>query len=92
MSSSAAQSSGAARLLQKQFKEMCKDTSLPGMSVGLIDESNVFEWEVVLMIHDDCKYYGGMSPVTRHPLGTIRHFPSLTRPHEHLQAPISAPT
>lgn len=34
---------------------------LPGISVGLVNDDNVFEWEVVLMINDDCKYYGGMS-------------------------------
>lgn len=31
---------------------------LPGISCGLVDD-NVFEWEVMLMISDDCKYYGG---------------------------------
>jgi ubiquitin-conjugating enzyme E2 G1 len=31
---------------------------LPGISCGLVGD-NVFEWEVMLMISDDCKYYGG---------------------------------
>lgn len=25
----------------------------------MVNESNMFEWEVMLMISDDCKYYGG---------------------------------
>ena len=37
---------------------MQSDKDIPGISCGLI-ESNVFEWEVMLMISDDCKYYGG---------------------------------
>lgn len=61
MSSSTPQSSGAARLLQKQYKEMRKDTNLPGISVGLVDDNNIFEWEVMLMLNDECKYYGGMA-------------------------------
>ena len=31
---------------------------IPGISCGLGD-NNVLEWEVMLMISDDCKYYGG---------------------------------
>lgn len=33
---------------------------IPGISCGLVSDSNIFEWEVMLMISDDCKYYGGM--------------------------------
>lgn len=33
---------------------------IPGVSVGLVEDS-VFEWEVMLMMSDDCKYYGGVS-------------------------------
>lgn len=49
----------AAGLLSRQLKAMqtSKD-AIPGISVGLIS-NNVFEWEVMLMISDDCKYYGG---------------------------------
>ena len=50
----------AAGLLGRQFKAMQKEP-IPGISCGLV-ESNVFEWEVMLMISDDCKYYGGTSP------------------------------
>jgi hypothetical protein len=57
--SASAQTSGAARLLQRQLKEMSTAKDLPGISVGLLSEDNVFVWEVVLMINDDCKYYGG---------------------------------
>ncbi|MCJ1364388.1 Ubiquitin-conjugating enzyme E2 15 [Acarospora aff. strigata] len=48
----------AAGLLGRQFKQMQTDRDIPGISCGLVD-SNVFEWEVMLMISDDCKYYGG---------------------------------
>ncbi|KJZ79258.1 hypothetical protein HIM_01409 [Hirsutella minnesotensis 3608] len=57
-----AATSAAGSLLRRQLKEMqaCKD--LPGISCGLVSEGNIFEWEVMLMINDDCKYYGGKSP------------------------------
>jgi len=58
----------AAGLLARQLKEMQKGKDLQGISCGLIND-NVFEWEVMLMINDDCKYYGGKcSP--RSPRGT----------------------
>lgn len=37
---------------------MQNDKDIPGISCGLVD-SNVFEWEVMLMINDDTKFYGG---------------------------------
>jgi ubiquitin-conjugating enzyme E2 G1 len=52
---------GAAMLLARQLKLMKNQDDIPGISVGLVDDSNVFEWEVMLMISDDCKFYGGMS-------------------------------
>jgi ubiquitin-conjugating enzyme E2 G1 len=67
---------GAAKMLANQFKEMQKAKDLPGISCGLVGE-NVFEWEVMLMISDDCKYYGGESPrslvycTTDGPMGSI---------------------
>lgn len=54
------QTSGAAGLLRRQFKEMQTAKDLPGISCGLVND-NVFTWEVMLMISDDCPYYGGMS-------------------------------
>jgi ubiquitin-conjugating enzyme E2 G1 len=57
MSSGAA----AAALLQRQLKEIKSSKDLSGMSCGLVDDNNIFKWEVVLMINDDCKYYGGMT-------------------------------
>ncbi|KAG9239002.1 ubiquitin-conjugating enzyme [Amylocarpus encephaloides] len=51
-------SAGTAGLLYRQFKEMQKAKDLPGISCGLVKD-NVFQWEVMLMINDDCKYYGG---------------------------------
>lgn len=46
-------------LLGRQLKQMQSDKDIPGISCGLID-NNVMEWEVMLMISDDCKYYGGV--------------------------------
>jgi ubiquitin-conjugating enzyme E2 G1 len=50
--------SAAAGLLSRQLKQMQTDKDIPGISCGLAD-NNIFEWEVMLMIPDDCKYYGG---------------------------------
>ena len=50
--------SAAAGLLGRQLKQMQSDKDIPGISCGLL-ENNVFEWEVMLMISDDCRYYGG---------------------------------
>jgi ubiquitin-conjugating enzyme E2 G1 len=52
---------GAAGLLARQLKGMQQARDLPGISCGLVND-NVFEWEVMLMISDDCKYYGGTYP------------------------------
>ena len=52
-------SSAAAGLLSRQLKQMQTDKDIPGISCGLMGDS-VFEWEVMLMINDECKYYGGM--------------------------------
>lgn len=49
----------AASLLRRQLKEMQTGKDLPGISCGLVNDNNMFEWEVMLMINDDCKYYGG---------------------------------
>ena len=59
--------SGAAGLLGRQLKYMKTAKDLPGISCGLVND-NVFEWEVTLMISDDCKYYGGMSLAPPWPL------------------------
>lgn len=54
-------SSAAGALLARQLREMQRSKDIPGISCGLVNDSNVFEWEVMLMISDDCKYYGGAS-------------------------------
>ena len=54
-------SAPAAALLARQLKEIQNDKDLPGISCGLVDDNNIFKWEVMLMVHDDCKYYGGMA-------------------------------
>jgi ubiquitin-conjugating enzyme E2 G1 len=56
--------SPAALLLKRQLKEMQSSQDNSGISVGLINDNNIFEWEVMLMINDDCKYYGGSLPVS----------------------------
>ena len=52
-------SSATSGLLARQLKKMQTDTDIPGISCGLIS-NDVFEWEVMIMISDDCKFYGGM--------------------------------
>jgi hypothetical protein len=52
--------SPAGRMLSRQLQQMQSDKDIPGISCGLVD-SNVFEWEVMLMISDDVKLYGGMA-------------------------------
>lgn len=49
----------AAGLLGRQLKQMQTDKDIPGISCGLVD-NNIMEWEVMLMINDDCRFYGGM--------------------------------
>jgi len=53
-----AATSAAAGLLSRQLKQMQGDKDIPGISCGLVG-SNIFEWEVMLMINDDCRFYGG---------------------------------
>lgn len=48
----------SAALLSRQLKQMQSDRDIPGISCGLVD-NNVYEWEVMLMISDEVKYYGG---------------------------------
>jgi ubiquitin-conjugating enzyme E2 G1 len=63
------QKTGAAMLLAKQLKLMQTTDHIPGISVGLVDDKDVFEWEVMLMINDECKFYGGMRiPTSLHHL------------------------
>lgn len=57
--------SAAAGLLGRQLKQMQTDKDIPGISCGLVG-SNVFEWEVMLMISDDCRFYGGGLYVTQY--------------------------
>lgn len=50
---------GAGPLLARQLKQMQSDKDIPGISCGIADD-NIFEWEVMLMISDECRFYGGM--------------------------------
>lgn len=52
---------GAGILLTNQLKQMHRGAGIPGISCGLVDDKNIFEWEVMLMIDEDDKYYGGKS-------------------------------
>ena len=45
-------------LLQKQFKDLSKEDNL-GLSVGLIDENDFYNWSVVLFGPTDTIYEGG---------------------------------
>ncbi|KAH9908343.1 ubiquitin-conjugating enzyme/RWD-like protein [Xylariomycetidae sp. FL2044] len=58
MASSSGESSAVKRL-QRDLASMKTSKDLDGISVGLLKENNIFEWEVVLMINDSCKYYAG---------------------------------
>lgn len=51
--------SAAAALLGRQLKQMQNDKDIPGISCGLVQDGNIFEWEVMLMIDDEIKFYGG---------------------------------
>ena len=62
MSNPSGSGSAAGSLLRRQLKQMQSSKDIPGISCGLVNDKNIFEWEVMLMINDDCKYYGGMFP------------------------------
>lgn len=66
-SSSGPKNTGAAGLLARQLKQMQSARDVSGISCGLVDEVDVFEWEVMLMISDDCRYYGGMCSLQPQP-------------------------
>jgi hypothetical protein len=46
-------------LLKRQLKGMQSDKDMSNISAGLVDD-NIYEWDVMLMISDDCKFYGGL--------------------------------
>lgn len=56
---SAKQQSQAALLLMKQLKELNKNPDC-GFSAGLVDETNPFEWQVILSGPPDTLYEGGV--------------------------------
>jgi hypothetical protein len=53
------QQSSAGILLAKQLKLMQTTDHIEGISVGLVNDKSLFEWEVMLMISDECRLYGG---------------------------------
>ena len=59
----------SAALLSRQLKQMRTDKDIPGISCGLVGD-NIYEWEVMLMISDECKFYGGQTRLSnsRHDL------------------------
>lgn len=61
---SASSTPGSAALLRRQLKQMQTDKDIPGISCGLVNDNNIYEWEVMLMINDDTKYYGGTASPT----------------------------
>jgi ubiquitin-conjugating enzyme E2 G1 len=67
MATSSGSGSASGSLLRRQLKQMQSDKDIPGISCGLVNDNNIFEWEVMLMISDDCKYYGGTVLFPRSP-------------------------
>jgi ubiquitin-conjugating enzyme E2 G1 len=65
MASPATRESSAGILLAKQLKLMQTTDHIEGISVGLVNDNNLFEWEVMLMISDECRLYGGEFPGKR---------------------------
>ena len=65
--------SAAGGLLARQLKQMQGDKDIPGISCGVADE-NIFEWEVMLMINDDCRFYGGEARSHMHPTARLLAF------------------
>ncbi|WVZ68241.1 hypothetical protein U9M48_017202 [Paspalum notatum var. saurae] len=54
----AATASQASLLLQKQLRDLAKHP-VDGFSAGLVDDSNVFEWQVTIIGPPDTLYDGG---------------------------------
>mmetsp|Transcript_13394 Transcript_13394/g.19146 ORF Transcript_13394/g.19146 Transcript_13394/m.19146 type:complete len:173 (-) Transcript_13394:183-701(-) len=52
-----------AMLLKNQLKELMKNP-VDGFSVGLVDDSNIYEWRVMLEGPDETLYEGGWFPCT----------------------------
>eukprot|EP00026_Physarum_polycephalum_P019695 Phypoly_transcript_21825.p1 GENE.Phypoly_transcript_21825~~Phypoly_transcript_21825.p1 ORF type:complete len:168 (+),score=27.32 Phypoly_transcript_21825:89-592(+) len=50
-------------LLRKQLKELAKHP-VEGFSAGLVDDSNVYEWQVVIVGPPDTLYEGGLFKAT----------------------------
>jgi len=59
----ASQDSQAALLLKKQLREL-KKHPVDGFSAGLVDDSNVFQWEVLILGPPDTLYEGGFFNAT----------------------------
>lgn len=68
--------SPAGRMLTRQLQQMQSDKDIPGISCGLVD-NDIFEWEVMLMISDDVKLYGGMCLVLHNLFWISRDFDGL---------------
>jgi ubiquitin-conjugating enzyme E2 G1 len=49
----------AALLLARQLKGMRGEDQINGISVGLVDDQNVFSWDVALMLDEEIPLYGG---------------------------------
>lgn len=50
-----------ALLLKNQLKELTKNP-VDGFSVGLVDDSNIYEWQCILEGPQDTDYEGGYFP------------------------------
>lgn len=48
-------------LLRNQLKELCKNP-VDGFSVGLVDDSNIYEWQVLIEGPPGTLFEGGLFP------------------------------
>lgn len=70
-------SSQASLLLMKQLKELNK-SPVEGFSAGLVEDSNPFEWEIVIIGPPETPYEGGFFQATmKFPKDYPHHPPSL---------------
>lgn len=52
--------SSAAIILSRQYKQMQTDKDIPGISCGLADDGNIFDWVIMLMLDEEQdSLYGG---------------------------------
>jgi ubiquitin-conjugating enzyme E2 G1 len=78
----------AALLLARQLKNMRGEDQINGISVGLVDDNDIFRWEVALMLDEEIPLYGG--GFFRARLGFPKEYPLLP-PEMKFETPIFHP-